>query len=373
MAKKIKICHVIGSFVNGGVEAVILNYFSHMDLNEYEVHIIGHGILVQECADKFANMGFIIHNVTPKSVSVLKNLKEIEEIFKKYKFDIVHSHLTEWACVPMFLAWKCGIKIRINHSHMAEKPEGLKNKIYYGLRLYFGKLFSTDYFACGRDAGIYLFGKKSVDSGKVIILPNAIDYGRFKYDVEKREDIRNKNNVNESTVVIGHVGRFFKQKNHEFLIDIFNEYHKRNSDSLLVLLGGGELMDTIKKKVSAMQLESAVRFLGNRSDVPDWYQMMDVFVMPSYYEGFPVVGVEAQAAGLLCLFADTITSEIKISPKAFFVSLDEGIENWANRIEQMLRSQSERNNLILEHERFDITKNANKLDRFYRRRIEDLK
>jgi glycosyltransferase involved in cell wall biosynthesis len=122
-----------------------------------------------------------------------------------------------------------------------------------------------------------------------------------------------------------------------------------------------------------MQLESAVRFLGNRSDVPDWYQMMDVFVMPSYYEGFPVVGVEAQAAGLLCLFADTITSEIKISPKAFFVSLDEGIENWANRIEQMLRSQSERNNLILEHERFDITKNANKLDRFYRRRIEDLK
>ena len=273
----------------------------------------------------------------------------------------------------MFLAWKCGIKIRINHSHMAEKPEGLKNKIYYGLRLYFGKLFSTDYFACGRDAGIYLFGKKSVDSGKVIILPNAIDYGRFKYDVEKREDIRNKNNVNESTVVIGHVGRFFKQKNHEFLIDIFNEYHKRNSDSLLVLLGDGELMDTIKKKVSAMQLESAVRFLGNRSDVPDWYQMMDVFVMPSYYEGFPVVGVEAQAAGLLCLFADTITSEIKISPKAFFVSLDEGIENWANRIEQMLRSQSERNNLILEHERFDITKNANKLDCFYRRRIEDLK
>ena len=132
MAKKIKICHVIGSFVNGGVEAVILNYFSHMDLNEYEVHIIGHGILVQECADKFANMGFIIHNVTPKSVSVLKNLKEIEEIFKKYKFDIVHSHLTEWACVPMFLAWKCGIKIRINHSHMAEKPEGLKIKYIMG-------------------------------------------------------------------------------------------------------------------------------------------------------------------------------------------------------------------------------------------------
>ena len=129
----------------------------------------------------------------------------------------------------------------------------------------------------------------------------------------------------------------------------------------------------IKKYVEKLGLNDHIRFLGNRADVGELYQAMDVFVMPSYYEGFPVVGVEAQAAGLLCLFADTITSEIKISPKAFFVSLDEGIENWANRIEQMLRSQSERNNLILEHERFDITKNANKLDRFYRRRIEDLK
>ena len=204
-------------------------------------------------------------------------------------------------------------------------------------------------------------------------MPNAIDYNRFKYDAEKRKEIRNKNNINESTVVIGHVGRFFEQKNHEFLIDVFNEYHKRNVNSLLVLLGDGELMDKIKKKVSDMQLESSVWFLGNRSDVSDWYQMMDAFVMPSYYEGFPVVGVEAQAAGLLCLFADTITSEIKISPKAFFVSLDEGIDNWTDRIEQMLGSQSERNNLILEHERFDITKNANKLDCFYRKRIADLK
>ena len=373
MSEKIRICHVIGSFVNGGVESVILNYFSHMDLSRYEIHIIGHGILVQECADKFSDLGFIIHNVTPKSVSISKNLKEMEKIFKEYKFDIVHSHLTEGACVPMFLAWKCGIKIRINHSHMAEKPSGLKNKIYYGIRLFFGKLFSTDYFACGRDAGIYLFGKRAVDSGKVIILPNAIDYKCFKYDIEKREKIREKNNINDSTVIIGHVGRFFEQKNHEFLIDIFEEYHRRNPDSALVMVCEGELMKKIREKVHDMKLEAAVRFLGNRSDVADWYQLMDVFVMPSFYEGFPVVGVEAQAAGLPCLFADTITSEIQISSKAFFISLDKEKEGWADEIERIIIDMPNRNNLILEYDRFDITRNAGKLDQFYKRRVFNLK
>ena len=96
---KIKICHVIGNFVNGGVEAVIYNYFSHMDMEKYEVHIIGHGIRVQECADRFTSLGFKIHNITPKSVSFIRSCKEMETIFRKEKFDIVHSHLTEWACV----------------------------------------------------------------------------------------------------------------------------------------------------------------------------------------------------------------------------------------------------------------------------------
>lgn len=257
---KIKICHVIGNFVNGGVEAVIYNYFSHIDMEKYEVHIIGHGIRVQECADQFVSLGFKIHNITPKSVSFIRSCKEMEAIFRNEQFDIVHSHLTEWACVPMFLAWKCGVKIRINHSHMAEKPQGMKNKIYYGVRLYFGKLFATDYFACGRDAGIYLFGNHAVDSGKVTILPNAVDYEKFSYNIQLRNEIREKYNIEDSTIVVGHVGRFFEQKNHEFLIDIFEEYHKENLDSILVMLGDGELINKIKDKVTQKKLEGSVCF-----------------------------------------------------------------------------------------------------------------
>lgn len=366
---KIKVCHVIGNFVNGGVESVIYNYFLNIDLDKYEIHIIGHGIRVQDCADRFVNMGFIIHNITPKSVSFTKSLKEMDAIFRGYQFDIVHSHLTEWACVPMFLAWKCGIKVRINHSHMAEKPRGLKNKIYYGARLYLGKRFSTDYFACGRDAGIYLFGQRAVDSGKVTILPNAVDYDKFKFSRERRQEIRRDESIDDSTIVVGHVGRYFEQKNHHFLIKVFDEFHKIRPNSELVLLGDGELMESIKQQVKEMKLVDAVRFLGNRSDVADWYQAMDVFVLPSLYEGLPVVGVEAQATGLPCLFSEGITSEVQISPNASFIAIGAGAEKWAEKINEMVLLDKVRDNVILDHDRYDIKKNAATLDRFYKERV----
>lgn len=370
---KIKICHVIGNFVNGGVEAVIYNYFSHIDMEKYEVHIIGHGIRVQECADRFVSLGFKIHNITPKSVSFIRSCKEMEAIFRNEQFDIVHSHLTEWACVPMFLAWKCGVKIRINHSHMAEKPQGMKNKIYYGVRLYFGKLFATDYFACGRDAGIYLFGNHAVDSGKVTILPNAVDYEKFSYNIQLRNEIREKYNIKDSTIVVGHVGRFFEQKNHEFLIDIFEEYHKENLDSILVMLGDGELINKIKDKVTQKKLEGSVCFLGNQSNVAEWYQAMDMFLLTSYYEGFPVVGVEAQVSGLPCLFSDGITPEIQISPNAQFMSLESGSKAWVEKMKYMIANKQNRGNLILNHDRFDIEKNADKLDLFYQMKVKEVR
>lgn len=361
--RKIKICHVIGDFVNGGVESVIYNYFSHMDLSKFEVHIIGHGIKVQECADRFAKLGFTIHNIPPKRDSFVKSCKAMEDIFQKEEFDVVHSHLTEWACVPMFLAWKCGVKVRINHSHMAEKPRGIKNKIYYGVRLWLGKLFATDYFACGNDASRYLFGEKIFDSGKVTIIPNAIDLQKFKYDEDVRAKIRRELQVDESTVVIGHVGRFFEQKNHDFLIDIYEQYRKINPHSILLLLGDGELRDVIVNKVKNKDLVEHVRFLGVKSNVSEWYQAMDLFLLPSLYEGLPVVGVEAQASGLMCVFSDAITDEIAISPFTKFVSLTKTAQQWAETIDESL-NQHNRAEVILD-KRYDIDECACKLEEYY--------
>ena len=364
MNHKIKICHVIGDFVNGGVEAVIYNYFSNMDLSKYEVHIIGHGIRVQECADRFSALGFIIHNVTPKRISLKKSVKEMGQIFRENSFDIVHSHLTEWACVPMFLAWKCGVKVRINHSHMAEKPKGLKNRIYYGVRFILGKLFSTDYFACGKDAGRYLFGDKAVDNGKVVILPNAVDFSKFRYNEDVRRKTREKLNLQENTVVVGHVGRFFAQKNHSFLVDVFNEYLKYNNNSILVLLGDGELIQNIKEKVLHLGIDDKVLFLGIKDDVNNWYQAMDCFLLPSLYEGFPVVGVEAQISGLPCLFSDEITSEVKITDDVQFFGLKETASAWSKKLIELLKTPNSRIEISAD-KNYDINYSARLLNDFY--------
>lgn len=367
MTKKIKICHVIGSFVNGGVESVIYNYFSHMDLDKFELHIIAHGIYVQECADRFIKLGFKIHNITPKSVSIKKNIKEMEEIFKEYNFDIVHSHMTEWACVPMFLAWKCGVKVRINHSHMAEKPVGLKNLFYYGIRLYLGKIFSTDYYACGRDAGIYLFGKRNIDNGKVTIIPNAIDIEKFQYRLEIRKELRKKLGIDNEKLVIGHVGRFFKQKNHEFLIDIFAAYKKINPDVKLMLFGDGILMGKIKEKVKKLDLDEDVYFMGVRDDIYKWYSVMDAFILPSLYEGLPLVGVEAQINDLQCFFSSCVTDEIAINDNTQFIDLNNSAEKWAEIMNEKMNlvGKRERRNHVDGEDRYNINITAKDLETFY--------
>ena len=366
---KIKICHVIGDFINGGVESVIYNYFSNMNLDKFDVSIIGHGITVQECADRFIDLGFKIYNVTPKRINILKNLIEMNKIIRDNKFDIIHSHLTEWGCIPMILGFNNRVKIRINHSHMAEKPHGLKNKIYYGIRIWLGKIFATDYFACGKAAGEYLFGKKNVDNGKVKIINNAVDVERFSFNKDIRDTIRKKFNIDKNDIIIGHVGRFFAQKNHIFLIEIFNELNRINSNYKLYLFGNGELFDKIKEKVSKCGLDDSVKFMGVRNDINDWYQAMDLFILPSLYEGLPVVGVEAQMSGLPCYFSSTITDEIKITKNAKFIGLNDSSKEWANIIDEDFKKTKR----ILKNEindKYNIEKNAKWLEKFY---IEEIR
>lgn len=366
---KIKICHVIGDFINGGVESVIYNYFSHLDLNKFDVHIIGHGITVYDCYKKFVDLGFTIHNITPKRINLLKNLREMNSIIKKYNYDILHSHLTEWACIPMILGFLNNISVRINHSHMAEKPKGIKNKIYYGIRLWLGKIFATDYFACGRDAGIYLFGKKALNNGKVTVLNNAVDVSKFSYNEKIRYDVKKQNKINNNEIIIGHVGRFFEQKNHKFLIKIFKELSLTNDDVRLYLFGDGELLDSIKSYVNELDLSNKVVFMGVRQDIDKWYQVMDAFVLPSLYEGLPVVGIEAQMSGLPCFFSDTITKEILVNKNSKFISLETSASEWAKQINKKLSNFS-RNSELEYSDKYNILKQAEVLEKFYVLRVK---
>lgn len=230
----------------------------------------------------------------------------------------------------------------------------------------FSKKYATDYFACSELAGRWLFGDKTFEQGKVTIINNAIDLDKFKYDEKIRKDKRKELGIKDDTLVIGHVGRFVAQKNHTFLIDIFNELHKKEKNSILLLIGQGPLMDEIKQKVDLHGISDSVKFLGQRDDVNELYQVFDVFLLPSLYEGLPVVGVEAQATGLLCELSSDMTKETKVLNTTRFISLDISAEEWSsiilNNYSKFKRHDTKEE---ITKNNFNIMKEASKLEDKY--------
>lgn len=267
----------------------------------------------------------------------IKPLREISRFFKMIKVcrennvEILHYNGGTATCVIRFLAAKLGgVKYITFHSHNAGVSNGgnltyILNKICKPL-LY---LFVDDYWACSSEAAKFSFPKSVVENKKYYFMPNAIDLERFDFDKEIRDKARKKLGVYEK-FVIGHAGRFNHQKNHEFLIDIFKSIKEKEPNSVLVLFGVGELMEDIKAKVHFLNLDNDVIFYGATDEMERMYQAMDVFLMPSKFEGLPVSGVEAQSSGLPIVFSDTITKEVAITDNVKYVSLSSPVSEWAD-------------------------------------------
>jgi glycosyltransferase involved in cell wall biosynthesis len=311
--------------------------------------------------------------VIPPYQKLPQHMKALIKHFKENHYDIVHSGMNTLSVFSLCAAWIAKVPIRINHNHStASKGETKRNILKYILRP-FAKIFATDYCACSRYAGEWLFGKRAMRKSKVTIFNNAIDLNKFKFDQQVREEVRKELNI-EDKFVVGHIGRFCYQKNHEFLIDIFEEVHKRRSNAVLLLVGIGELTDDIKKKVHDKGLADFVIFLGRRTDANRLYQAMDVFVLPSHYEGLPVVGVEAQAVGLPCILSTSMTTETKMTSNAVTIGLDEPAAVWADEILSCTNRVVNRSLAVNEVAAagFDISKETKKLEMFYNKKIADI-
>ena len=218
--------------------------------------------------------------------------------------------------------------------------------------------------ACSEAAALELYGTTK----NVYILHNAIDVNKFKYNEKTEKTKRKELKIKDKDIVIGHIGRFEKQKNHEFLIDIFNEIHKQNKNTILLLVGEGSLKEEIEQKVKNLNLEKSVKFLGQRSDVNELYQAMDAFVLPSLYEGLPLVGVEAQAAGLPCFFSTEVTKETKVLETTKLIELTEGPQKWASIILKELKSYKRVDTAEeITKNKFNISMESTKLDNYYQK------
>ena len=356
---KIKICHFVNGIVNGGVERVILNYFKNINKENYDLHIVTQGENDEKCLQEFNEQGFIVHTVTKKKQSILKNFKDIRKILKNEKFDIIHCHMSTTNLFPLFYGWLEHVKVRINHSHLTVPNISLAEKNF----IKFAKLFDTNRFACSKDAAKFLFGTTK----NVSIINNAIELEKFEYNEETRRKMRNELNIANDKIIIGHVGRFVEQKNHKFIIEFFNKLYKENKKYQLLLIGTGELEEEIKTKVEELKLNDAVLFLETRNDVNKIMQAMDIFLFPSLYEGLGIVLIEAQTSGLYCLASSNTPIEVKVTDRIKLLDLE--TEKWKKEIENIEEYDRKSYFKEISSNGFNIKIEASKLDKLYKEMI----
>lgn len=328
---QLRIAQIMGKWVGGGVEAVVMNYYKNIDRDKVQFDFICDDDSTNIPYDEIEKLGGKVILIPPYQ-KVLKYHKELKKILKAGEYKIVHSHINTLSFFSLWAAKSAKVPVRVAHSHSTTNPKERKKNLMKQVLRPFSKVFATHYMCCSELAGRWLFGDKEYDKGNVYLLNNAIDLEKFKYDENVRKNKRNELGIDDETLVIGHIGRFVAQKNHQFLIDIFYEIHKKHPKSILLLAGQGPLQEEIKAKVDRLGIDNSVRFLGQRSDANELYQAFDVFLLPSLYEGLPVVGVEAQAAGLLCVLSDDMTKETKVLKSTHFLSLSNKADYWADEI-----------------------------------------
>lgn len=358
----------------GGAEAMIMNYMRNINRDIIKFDFLTNRDYRAAYEDEIESLGGKVYHMCPMYPGKFHRYKkEVREFLKEHpEYKIIHSNLEERSYLPLKVAKKMGVPVRISHSH--NRPLGINPKLI--VRYYFRfmlKFYNTHMFACGEEAGDWLYGKKN--RSNVTIMNNAVDGKQYRYNPEVSKEVKKQLGI-EGKKVIGHVGRFFPQKNHDFLIDIFNEIHKKDKDTVLLLVGGGELDDAlknqIKEKVRNLGLEDAVEFLGVREDVDRIVQTFDVFLLPSLFEGLPVTMVEAQAAGLPCVISDKVPIQCDLTGNVWIVPLDASPEKWADVVLDKANNFEKRDTYQqIVDAGFDIKSQAKWLEEFYVKVLEE--
>ena len=355
----IRILHVVPNMNSGGIENLIMNLYRNIDRTKVQFDFIVHYQKRGFFDEEIEKLGGRIFRCTIREDNnIIKYIRDLRTIFKENpEYKVVHGHMASLGFIYLKIAKKYGVPIRIAHSHGTSFLKTIKGYIKF-LTFKLIKYQANVRFACSTEAGKYLFGEKR----DFQFIPNAIDMEKFAYNEQVREEVRKELGI-KSQLVIGNVGRFNLQKNQIFLLEIFQQIVSKEKDARLLLIGTGELEDTIQQKIKELQLEDNVQLLGVRKDVDRIYQAMDIFLMPSLFEGLPLTGVEAQANGLRCYFSDTITKEVSISNNIEFLSLDLTAKEWAEAILQHMHY--DRNRIHIYNQNFNIKHLAKEMQKTY--------
>lgn len=359
-----RIIHMIGSLDIGGSQTMIMNIYRTIDRNRIQFDfIVDHSdqLYFKEEIEKLGGKVFVMPRFTGKNIFQVQ--KAWNCFFDAHpEYHVLHSHVRSYSSIYFPIAKKHGIKT-IAHSHSTSNGSGIKSIVK--IILQYPLRYEADYFfGCSLKAGEWLFGKKIVQSDRYFTIKNAIDTQKYFFNRKQRSILRNQLRIEEDVTVFIHVGRLHEAKNHIFLLHVFAMLIKEIPNSMLLLVGDGELLSEIEKQIEQLNLKSNVKMLGARTDIPDILNVADVFLFPSKWEGLPVTVVEAQASGLPCFVSDKITKEVGISELVKFLPIDKGTQVWIDAIKE---TDLTRKNVIdkIIQAGFDIKKSVEWLTKFY--------
>ncbi len=329
----IQILHMTSCSDAGGISSVILNYYSHMDRNRFHFDIALLTETVGQNAKALQNLGAELYYIPPKHLGIKAHTDALVALLKEHHYDVIHIHGGDTAYVSLRVAKQCGVPIRIAHSHCADENKTINQRLRLAASAVLNPLYATNLLACGRLAGERCYGKFNTKRKMFTILPNAIDTQRFAFNSTVRETKRRELGISD-TFVVGMVGRLSPEKNYLFALKIMEALYKTAPEAKLLILGDGEEREKMELFIAENKMNKYVLLLGRHADVEQYYQVFDLFLLPSFNEGFPVAVVEAMASGLPVLLSDAITDELSFGEAVRYLPLGDE-KCWAETILQM--------------------------------------
>ena len=336
MDQLLRVAIVVGKMNSGGKKNLIMEYYRHIDRNKIQFDFICDADSEAIPEEEIKSLGGGVFKIAPYQ-HILSNMRDMYKIFKENYYPVIHAYNSTMNLFPMIVARRAGIPVRISESlSMAHKGE-FKTVIKEILKP-LSKVGATHFLSCGEDCGRWQFGDKLFDTGKVSVFKTVINTEFNAYDPKLRDKTREKFGW-QNKIVIGHIGRFVPQKNSVFMMEIFAQVCKQEPDTKLCLIGAGELKQPMLDKAKDLGVIKHVDYLGCREDIQQFYNAMDIFLLPSLYEGLPVVGLEAQSCGLPVFFSTEVTREASACDDiGFFVSLNTPTKEWASQILDVARN-----------------------------------
>lgn len=342
----------------GGLASVMMNYYRNIDRSGLKIDFASTNDAPKVLTDELSANESRYLQLPPRK-NVLAYFNALKKVCKVY--DVIHVNgNSATAAIELVSAWMAGVKVRIAHNHTTKT----EHPIIHGLLLPIFRKSYTCGLACSENAGNWLFGE-----GNFCVLQNAIDVERYKFSALSRNKIRGEFGIPKDAFVVGHVGKYYQAKNHDWLLEVFYEYQRHHDNCYLLSVGYGGLREHLEQKIEQLGLTRKVILTGERTDIPEMLSSMDIFIFPSIYEGLGMAVIEAQASGLPCLLSDRVPQDVYLTDYVASLPLSESARVWARKIDEMIvidrEEQCELNAMSIAKGGYNIKVEANELLKIY--------